>query len=181
MAPTLLLTGCPGVGKTTIIQAAIARLGGGAGGFYTVEIREEGRRTGFRLVAVGAGPPQDGILASVHSTGRYRVGRYGVNVDELERVGVEAVLNALGDARLTVIVIDEIGKMELLSSRFRSAVMAAVQSPKPLVATAMSRREPWLDAIKTRSDVTQIEVTPANRKTVPALVLSWLGSRRAQE
>lgn len=177
MGPALLLTGRPGVGKTTAIRAAIARLGGGAGGFYTVEIRDEGRRTGFRLVTLGTGPPRAGILASVDSSSRYRVGRYGVHIDDLESIGVEAILYALDVPHLKVIAIDEIGKMELFSSRFRSAVMASLYSPKPVVATMMSGRDPWLDTIKARPDVTQVEVTRANREAVPAQILQWLGLR----
>jgi nucleoside-triphosphatase len=74
-----------------------------------------------------------------------------------------------------VVVIDEIGKMELFSPRFREAVQAALASPKPVLATVMAAPHPWVDAIKARSDVLLVEVMPANRQRLPEQVLRWLG------
>jgi nucleoside-triphosphatase len=167
----LFLAGRPGVGKTTVIRAVAARLGARAGGFYTEEVREEGQRTGFRLVALD-GPA--GMLASVNRSGRYRVSKYRVHLDELEGIGVEALVRALDEPRVEVIVVDEIGKMELLSPAFREAVEEALASAKLVLATVMDRPQPWVDAIKARPDVTLLEVTIANRQAMPDRVLRWL-------
>ena len=167
----LLLTGRPGIGKTTVIRAVVARLGSRAGGFYTEEIREGGRRTGFRLVAVD-GPR--GTLASVSSSSRCRVGRYGVHLDDLEQIGVAALRRAVDQPQVAVVVVDEIGKMELFSPAFREAVLAALASPKPVLATVMAGSSPWVDAIKERPDAVLVEVTLANRQALLDQVLRWL-------
>jgi nucleoside-triphosphatase len=175
MGRAFLLTGRPGVGKTTVIRAVVGHLGGRAGGFYTTEIREEGQRTGFRLVAFGTGRDRVGILAGVNISSRCRVGRYGVHLQDLEEVGVTALQRAVEQPDVSVVVIDEIGKMELFSPRFREAVQAALASPKPVLATVMAAPHPWVDAIKARSDVLLVEVMPANRQRLPEQVLRWLG------
>jgi nucleoside-triphosphatase len=171
MGQALLLTGRPGVGKTTVIRAVVARLGACAGGFYTEEIRERGRRTGFRLIALD-GP--SGILAGVDIRSPYRVGKYRVCLEDLERVGVAALRRAVEQADLSVVVVDEIGKMELFSPEFREAVLAALESPKPVLAAVMARPQPWVDALKARADVSVVEVTLDNRQAMPGRIFDWL-------
>ena len=171
MGRALLLTGLPGLGKTTAIRRVVAQLGSRAGGFYTEEIREAGRRTGFRLVALD-GP--EGVLASVNTSGPYRVGKYRVHRDDLDRVGVAALERAIEQPEVSVVVVDEIGKMELFSLAFRDAVLAALESPKWVLGTVMAGAHPWVDAIKRRPDVTVVELTRANRETLPQTILRWL-------
>ena len=171
MGHALFLTGRPGVGKTTVIQTVVARLRGNAGGFYTEEIREGGRRTGFRLVTLD-GPR--GTLASVNISGPYRVGKYGVHLHDLEQVGVQALWRAVEQPDVSVVVIDEIGKMELVSPAFREAVLVALDGPKEVLATVMARSHPWVDRLKRRDDVTLVEVTLANRQALPERILGWL-------
>jgi len=146
-------------------------LGACAGGFYTKEIRERGQRTGFRLIALD-GPV--GTLASVNIRSSYRVGRYRVHLQDLEQVGVEALRRAVEQPRVAVVVVDEIGKMELFSSAFRQVVWEALASPKPVLATVMARSQPWVDVVKARPDATLIEVTVANRWALPDRILRWL-------
>lgn len=171
MGQALLLTGRPGVGKTTVIRTVVARLRGKAGGFYTEEIREGGRRTGFRLVALD-GPT--GTLASVNVSGPVRVGKYGVHLHDLEEVGVKALWRAIEQPDLSVVVIDEIGKMELASPAFRKAVRAALDGPKVVLATVMARSHPWVDELKAGDGVALEEVTVANRQALPGRVLAWV-------
>lgn len=193
MSRAILLTGQPGVGKTTVIQKVVARWEAGAGGFYTEEIREQGRRTGFRLVTLDGA---SGILAGVNISSPYRVGKYGVHLRDLEQVGVEALYRALRQpdppsspaaslidhdeahrsrhapsSTTNLIVIDEIGRMELFSPAFREAVRLALDSPKQVLGTVMARSQPWVDAIKARPDVTLVEVTLLNRSTLPEQIL----------
>jgi nucleoside-triphosphatase len=149
----------------------VAQLGAKAGGFYTGEIREAGRRTGFRLVTLD-GPA--GILAGLNISSPYRVGRYGVHLSNLEELGVEALWRAIQNPEVMVVVIDEIGKMELFSTAFRQAVLAGLDSPKAVIGTITLARPPWVDALKARPDVTLLEVTPANRSACPELILAWL-------
>lgn len=171
MAQALLLTGPPGVGKTTVVRKVVARLGGRADGFYTEEIRERGRRTGFRLVALDGSL---GVLAGVNTHSPHRVGRYGVHVQDLERVGVRALQRAVEQPHVAVVVVDEIGKMELFSAAFQEAVEDALSSPKPVLGTVMAGSQPWVNALKSRVGVTLIEVTAVNRQFLPERILRWL-------
>ncbi|GAH03288.1 unnamed protein product [marine sediment metagenome] len=111
MKQVYLLTGKPGTGKTSLIKQAIAGMRGKAGGFYTEEIRSGGVREGFRLVTLDG---QDAILAHIDIHSPYRVSKYGVDIDSLDRVGVSALNQAAKECDL--IVVDEIGKMERPSS-----------------------------------------------------------------
>ena len=169
MKQVYLLTGRPGTGKTSLIKQVVARMEGKAGGFFTEEIRSQGGREGFRLVTLDG---VEAILAHVNVRSRYRVGRYGVNVEGLERVGVPALHQAARQCDL--IVIDEIGKMELFSPRFREAVLQVIDGGKRVLGTIMLSTNPWADAIKQRPQVNLITVTRDNYHQVLAELLTWL-------
>jgi len=168
---TLLLTGRPGVGKTTIIKAAVEILGESAGGFYTEEIRGPGGRTGFRLVTLDG---QETVMAHVNlrGGGRPRVSRYGVDVGAIDRVGVVALRRAMTDRQ--IVIVDEIGKMELFSGQFRDVVIQAVGGLRPVIATVMSKPNPWVDALKVLPQVEVWEVTMGNRDEMAERVIEWL-------
>jgi nucleoside-triphosphatase len=102
-------------------------------------------------------------------TGPPRIGKYGVDVATLDRVGVRALERAI--ERGQIVVVDEIGKMELFSEAFKAAVLAALDGPAPVVGTIMSKPYPWADQLKKRRDVTLIEVTRENRDALAARVL----------
>jgi nucleoside-triphosphatase len=174
MARTLFLTGRPGVGKTTVIKAVAQALGDRVDGFYTEEVRHQGRRQGFQLVALQRGERATLAHVRLRGRGRPRVGRYGVDVVALDRVGVAALERAVAQSR--VILIDEIGKMELFSQAFKRAVLAAMDGQAPVIATVMARPHPWVDALKARPDVTLWQVTVENRDHMLARVLDWAGS-----
>jgi len=169
MGRTILLTGRPGVGKTTIIKSIADRLGDAAGGFYTAEIREGGRRRGFKIVTLAGAV---GILSHVDIKGPPRVSRYGVNLRDLEHVGVAALRRAIAEA--DCVVVDEIGKMELFSERFRDAVMEAMQSDRAMVGTVMQGSNRWVDELKNLPEVTILEVTEANREGMAQRVLDLI-------
>jgi nucleoside-triphosphatase len=155
----VLLTGRPGCGKTTLIQRVVKGLALPAGGFYTEEIRQRGVRVGFKLITLDA---KEAIFAHVNFKTSQRVGKYGLDLAKLETVGVAAVREAV-HARWLV-VIDEIGPMEIRSAAFRDAVDEALNSGLPILATITARSLPFPDAIKKRSDVSLVEVRPANRQ-----------------
>ena len=92
MKQVYLLTGRPGTGKTSLIKQVAAQMKGKAGGFYTEEIRSRGTREGFRLVTLDGA---EVILAHVNFHSPYRVSKYGVDIDGLERVGVPALYQAV--------------------------------------------------------------------------------------
>ncbi len=170
MAPRLLLTGRPRAGKTTLLRKVIQQLDQSAGGFYTEEVRDDsGHRIGFRIVTLNG---ETGWLARLGTKEKYCLGRYGVDVEELERLGVAAVREALAERE--VVVIDEIGPMELFSPLFRQAVLDALASPKALVATIVARPHPFADRVKRAEGVRLITVTPENRDILPAIVVEML-------
>jgi nucleoside-triphosphatase len=169
MANVYLLTGSPGTGKTTVIRQAIAGSEAKAGGFYTEEIRSGGTRQGFRLVTLDG---HDAILAHVDIHSRYRVSKYGVDVQNLDNVGVAAINQAIEISDL--IVIDEIGKMELFSPRFREAVLKAIDSGKKVLGTIMLSPNSFADNIKCHPKVKVIQLTRANHDEVLREILGWL-------
>lgn len=169
MSTVYLLTGRPGTGKTSLIKQAVGGLKGRAGGFYTEEIRVGGTRLGFKLITLDG---DEAVLAHVDFHSQYRVGKYGVDVDGLERVGVPALAEAIGQR--DVVVIDEIGKMELFSGRFREVVLEAINSGKLVLGTIMLSPYPWADDIKRQPKVKLVEVTRPNYYRVLADIKSWL-------
>jgi len=169
MKQVYLLTGRPGTGKTSLIRQAVARLKSKAGGFYTEEIRSQGVREGFRLVTLAG---QDAVLAHININSPYRVSKYGVNIDSLDKVGVPALQQAVEECDL--IVIDEIGKMELFSANFRKIVSQIIDSGKQVLGTIMLNPNPWADAIKIKSQVKVITVTRASHPQILEELLEWL-------
>jgi nucleoside-triphosphatase len=169
MKRVYLLTGRPGTGKTSLIKQAVAGMRGKAGGFYTEEMRSQGVRQGFRLVTLDG---QEVILAHININSPYRVSKYGVNIDSLDRVGVSALHNAVQQCDL--VVIDEIGKMELFSADFRRAVSQMIDNGKLILGTIMLNPNPWADAIKRQPQVNLVTVTRTNYQDVLEELLHWL-------
>jgi nucleoside-triphosphatase len=165
----LLLTGVPGIGKTTVIRD-VARVlpAGSLRGFYTQEIREHGRRMGFRLTTFHG---EEGVMAHVDFPHRAQVGKYRVDVATVDRLA-EA---ALRPAHVTnVYLVDEIGKMECLSQRFVTALRTLLASENLVVATVARKGGGLIREVKARNDVQIWEVTRANRNDLSGEVLAWL-------
>lgn len=164
-----LLTGGPGTGKTTLIKEALSLFSGKAGGFYTEEVRERGVRQGFRIITLkGESAP----LAKANFPSPYRVSKYGVDIASLEKVGVPAIIEAIHSCE--VVVIDEIGRMELFSPAFREAVLEALGSGKKVLGTIMLAPHPFADALKARPEVRVLTLSRANWHEVLEEVLKWL-------
>jgi nucleoside-triphosphatase len=174
----VLITGPPGVGKTTLTLRVIDLLrerGEQLAGFTTSDVRRGGRRTGFVITGIGG---LERTLAVTGGAGP-RVGSYGVDVEAFEEVALLELENGLELG--TTLVIDEIGKMELLSRRFQALLPAIFEAPR-LLATVLQRRHPLMDAYKDRADVRLITIGPHNRGeiagTIADLVLSDVYSSR---
>jgi nucleoside-triphosphatase len=158
----LFLTGNPGVGKTTLIRAIALRLEGiMCAGFYTEDTRQSGQRTGFKIFTL------DGQQGTFASLGRQKptVGKYSIHVKEFEKLVLMQLDPVTNPADLYVI--DEIGKMELLSRQFRIRIIELLAQPTNLLATITKKGDGFIDQIKRRSDVEIIEVTRKNRDELP--------------
>jgi nucleoside-triphosphatase len=146
------------VGKTTLIINLSKELKGlSMAGFYTSEIREHGQRKGFELVSFDE---KSSILSHIDIKSDHLVGRYGVDVQ-----GFEMFLDSLDltHSNADILVIDEIGKMECHSDKFKHLITSLLDSEKPLVATISRSGVGLIAQIKRRPDVRVIELTAANR------------------
>ncbi len=150
----LLITGPPGSGKTTLTLHAVEILRARnevLAGFTTSEIRRGGRRTGFTITGLGG---LERTLAVRDGKGP-KVGSYGVDVHAFEEVALLELENGIELG--STLVVDEIGRMELLSDRFRDLLPEIMSAPR-LLATIHMHADPATDEIKRRPDVVLLEV-----------------------
>jgi len=154
----ILITGLPGSGKTTlVIKLAEALKDLQPAGCYTAEILKEGVRQGFELVSLDG---TKAVLSHIDIRSIFRVGRYGVDIK-----GFDAFLDSLELCcrEAGLIIIDEIGKMESHSDRFKALVRALLNSETPVLATIALKGSGFIDEIRNRADIRLIELNEANR------------------
>jgi nucleoside-triphosphatase len=167
----LLITGAPGVGKTTVIRRTAQGLADkGLRGFYTEEIRESGERRGFRLVSFDG---RARIIAHVDFPKSHRVSNYGVDIEALD----DAAALLCPDPAARIYLVDEIGKMECLSDRFVAAMRVLLSTNIPIVATIGARGSGFIAEVKRQPECELWEVTHANRDDLPARILAWLAEK----
>jgi nucleoside-triphosphatase len=165
----LLLTGNPGVGKTTVLAKAVNALkkGFSIGGMVSREVREGGVRVGFEILDIGSG--KRGWLAHVNQQTGPQVGRDHVNIEDLNAVGAKAVADAV--EKCDAVAIDEIGPMELFSEKFKDATRKALESGKPVLAVVhWKARDRLISEAKSRDDAETFTVTHENRELLPNVI-----------
>ena len=165
----ILLTGRPGVGKTTAIRKIVDGLPETTTrGFLSYEIRERGRRVGFQIETLSG---KKGTLAHVDLNTGFRVSKYHVSVEDIDTI----IIPEIEDARKSnsLIIIDEIAKMELFSKLFAPEVRRCLDTGR-VVGTIQQRTGSFLDEVKQRPDVQVLELTINNRDDIPVQVLSLL-------
>jgi nucleoside-triphosphatase len=170
-ATVLLLTGRPGVGKTTVVRKVTEKLRQRPSGFYTEEVREKAARRGFRAVTFDG---EESIIADVDRRGPPRVGKYGVDVSAIDRLADTALRPKRTAA---VYIIDEIGKMECFSPRFVDATQQLLDSGQLVVATIGQKGSGFITEVKQRADAELWVVTRENRDEMPGRVLEWIERR----
>jgi nucleoside-triphosphatase len=157
----ILITGQPGIGKTTLIKKLSDELREFQPvGFYTAEMRQQGIRKGFELVSLSG---TTGILSHTDIQSPYRVGRYRVNIKGFENF-LDSISFLAPSVRL--VIVDEIGKMECFSDRFRTLVKKIFDSEKICVATIAVKGDIFIAEIKRRDDVAMYEINEANRDSL---------------
>ncbi len=162
------ITGLPGAGKTYALMKVIEMLEAPGdvkiGGMIDEPLMEGHHRVGFTCRDLMTGKTE--VFAHVDYESRIMVGRIGVDVSKLESVAVDAIMNACEEC--DIIVIDEVGKMEVESEKFVQAVRDALDFDKPMILTLHKKsRNPLLQDIRRRDDVRILEVTPTNRNLLP--------------
>ena len=159
----LLLTGNPGVGKTTVLIKTVDALkaeGYSVGGMISREVREGNVRVGFEILDLTNS--KHGWLAHVNQKTGPQVGKYHVNLEDLDNIGAQAIMQAL--EKCDVIAIDEIGPMELFSQKFKQAVKQALDGRKLVLAVVHGKaRDLLITQAKEREDAETFTVTLANR------------------
>jgi nucleoside-triphosphatase len=119
---------------------------------------------------------KQGVLASStvqDSTRGPKVGGYTINLDDIDKIGVSAIKNAL--ELDDYIFIDEIAPMELKSKAFPRAVWSAMESQKPVIAIIHQRsRHPFILKVKNREDVMVFNLTIQNRDSILEEILRSL-------
>jgi nucleoside-triphosphatase len=167
----LLLTGSPGVGKTTVLLKVVEALrakGYSVGGMISREVREGGTRVGFEVLNLTSN--RRGWLAHVNQRAGPQVGKYRVNLEDLNSVGAEAIIKAVEEC--DVVAVDEVGPMELFSEKFKQAVRLAVESGKLVIGVVhWKARDKLIEDIKSREDAEIFTVTYENRDKMHQSVL----------
>ncbi len=172
----LLLTGSPGCGKTTALERVLEHLGDlRLAGFLTLELRERGQRVGFEAVGLGG---HRAILAHVRYRSLASVGRYGVEPDRLLPLIEEELSRAPGT--VDAYLIDEIGKMECHCPQLVTTMRKLLDESIPVVATIARRGSGFIAEVKERDDAQIVEVTHANRQTLPEQIAAWVTQHTAR-
>ncbi|MFH1327810.1 MAG: NTPase [Candidatus Bathyarchaeota archaeon] len=170
MKKLIFLTGKPGTGKTTVLKETIVILkdkGYKIGGMLSAEIRKGEGRVGFEILDILM--ENHGILAHINQNEGPRLGKYRVNLKDLRDVGANAIRRALAEAN--VVVVDEVGPMELFSAEFKKAMEEAIEGEKPVLGTIHYKaRDPLLEAIRTHPSGEIVEVRLENRATLASIV-----------
>ena len=134
------------------------------GGMIDEPVGDGRHKTGFTVRDLATG--ETAVFASTEIESKVMVGKIGVDLSKLEEIGVKAIRDAC--QKCDIIVIDEVGKMEVESQLFIDAVKEALDADKPMIITLHKKsRNPLLQDIRRRDDVRILEVTPTNRNILP--------------
>ncbi|MBW1859914.1 MAG: AAA family ATPase [Deltaproteobacteria bacterium] len=155
----VFVTGPPRCGKSTLMEKLIERIEKPTIGFFTRQITERGQRVGFSITTLDG---KEGVLAHVNMKGRFRVGKYTVNLLDIDQIAVPSMLPSTPD---DVVVVDEVGKMECFSPIFKQVLMKLLDSDHQVIGSIAEKGDKFIQEIKARDDVLLFNVSAKNRDT----------------
>lgn len=170
------ITGLPGAGKTHALIRIIEMLREedpdvSVGGMIDEPVMEGKHRVGFTVRNIVTGETE--VFAHTDYESKIMVGKIGMDVSRFDSVAVDAIKTAMESC--DIIVIDEIGKLEVESEAFVEAVRAALEAEKPMILTLHKKsRNPLLQDVRRRDDVRILEITPTNRNILPFKIVSLM-------
>ena len=153
----ILVTGPPRSGKSTLIEKVVQRISRPATGFFTQELRDKGRRVGFSITTLEG---KTGVLAHQSIRSKFRVGKYGVNLEDLDQIAVPSMLPSTPDQ---IVVVDEIGKMECFSRLFKEILLKVLSSDNLVIGSVAIKGDRFIQSIKKRDDVSLVSITEKTR------------------
>lgn len=156
-AKNILFTGPPRCGKSTLIERLVQKIKIPAVGFFTREIREKGNRVGFAIETLDG---RQGILAHQSIKSRFKVGKYGVKLEDIDQIAVPAMIPSKSDK---LVVIDEIAKMECFSILFKKTLVSVLDCNHRVLGSIALKGDRFIREVKARSDVLLVPVTQQNR------------------
>lgn len=168
----VFVTGPPRCGKSTLIERVAREIRRPMTGFLTREIRERGKRVGFSINRLDG---KIGMLAHENIKGGFRVGKYGVNIDDIEKIAVPSMLPSRPDQ---LVVIDEVGKMECFSPLFRETLIRTLDARNPVLGSIALKGDAFIRGIKKRTDVLLLSISEKNRDGMVDQILTILLSPR---
>lgn len=170
----IVLTGHPGIGKTTVVKEVVRHLKDRVVGFWTEEVRDRvsKQRTGFKVVSTDG---KSVIFASKFFTSKYLVGSYGVNVERFESVALPILEKAIKD-KDKIVVVDEVGKMELFSEKFSKMFEVIFSDPKrsALITIPIRDVHPIVRWVRKNPQAVLLEVTRENRDALVSEIIDLL-------
>ena len=167
-ANNILVTGPPRSGKSTLIEKVVQEISRPATGFFTQELREKGKRVGFSITTLDG---KTGVLAHQSLRSKFRVGKYGVNLEDLDQIAVPSMLPSIPGQ---IVVIDEIGKMECFSRLFKETLLRVLSSETQVIGSIAIKGGHFIQSIKKREDVSLISITEKTRDTALQLFFEKL-------
>jgi nucleoside-triphosphatase len=161
----ILVTGPPRSGKSTLIEKVVQSIRRPAIGFFTQELREKGKRVGFSITTLQG---KTGVLAHQSIKSKFRVAKYGVNLEDLDQIAVPSMLPS---APGQVVVVDEIGKMECFSRLFKETLLKVLSADNLVIGSVAMKGDRFIQSIKERDDVSLVSISENTRNLALKLFL----------
>ena len=161
----VLVIGPSRSGKSTLIEKVVQSINRPATGFFTQELREKGRRVGFSITTLQG---KTGVLAHQSIRSTFRVGKYGVNLEDLDQIAVPSMLPSTPDQ---IVVVDEIGKMECFSRLFKETLLKVLSSDNLVIGSVAIKGDHFIQSIKKRDDVSLVSISQNTRDSALKLFL----------